>query len=85
MDTFVVICIIVIIYLIYDSSKRSGFEVDRATLYKEIISNKDLFKGQNYDKLKSKMKWIDASIYTSVKGMIAQNTPINESTLSMTL
>ncbi len=85
MDAFVVVCVIVIIYLLYDNSKRSAFTVDKASLFQEIISNQDLFKGQNYDKLKSKMKWMDASIYIGVKHLIANNIPINEKTLSTIL
>lgn len=72
-DGYGIIIILILLFFIYYNHHMGFTAANKEVLIKEIINNQDLFIGPNYDKLKSKLSWIDASIYSSVKLLKTRN------------
>jgi hypothetical protein len=72
-DGYGIIIILLLLFFIYCNNHMGFNAVNKDNLIKEIIDNQDLFIGPNYDKLKNKLSWVDASIYSSVKLLKTRN------------
>lgn len=64
---------VIILLLILNVSRQSGFTANKDQIFNDIMDNKDLFSGEQYSKLKHKFDWMDAGIYNDVKQLIRKD------------
>lgn len=65
-----IISVIILLLIFYTTSSHTGFTVNKDQIFNDILSNKKLFDGEQYSDLKHKFSWMDAGIYTDVRGLI---------------
>jgi hypothetical protein len=68
-----IIIIMILLVLIFQYSSYAGFSIDKDQILNDILDNQDLFKGEQYLKLKNKFNWMDAGIYNDVRLLIREN------------
>jgi len=68
-----IIIIMILFVLIFQYSSYAGFSIDKDQILNDILDNQDLFKGEQYSKLKNKLNWMDAGIYNDVRLLIRKN------------
>lgn len=78
---FIIVAIILVLFFIVKHNKTESFSVNKPELYNQIIKHQELFEGQNYSKLKSKIPLMDASIYSDVKSLKIDKKLITHETL----
>ena len=61
---------VIILILLYQTTQTAGFTVNKNQIIDDIIENKDLFYGEQFSKLKSKLLWMDAGIYADVRSLM---------------
>lgn len=67
------IVVVIILFLLYQTTQMAGFTVNKTQIIDDIIENKELFYGEQFSNLKSKLSWMDAGIYMDVRGLIRSN------------
>ena len=61
---------VIILILLYQTTQTAGFTVNKNQIIDDIIENKDLFYGEQFSNLKSKLSWMDAGIYADVRSLM---------------
>lgn len=69
-STGLIVSCIILLLIFYSATSGAEFTVNKDQIFNDILSNKELFNGEQYSTLKHKFSWMDAGIYTDVRGLI---------------